>query len=249
MKKLLIIPVLLLLINSNAQSFIEAYEATRSREPFTNLNGTYSYDSYLGNPNEWSKIMGVLYQFDDIRFGKMGFDGSVYLFDEWENKGIIVVGNKRYVISNINFHISQDAIMSKIEEDSTFVFNFQGIDKILINNRVFKSFYNSSKVKNKVYEVIYENQEIALLKGYTVSLIEASPNPMVNRYINKIKRTSNYYIYKNGAIQSFKLKKSNIQNLVSKEKTQKLEQYVKDNNLSYKKENNVIKMLNYISKL
>ena len=249
MNKLLIIPVLLMFINSNAQNWVETINMSGGNPPFANVNGTNSYDGYVGNPNEWSKIMGVFYEFDDIRFGKMGFEGSVYLFDEWENKGVIVIGKKRYIVDNINFHIVQSVFMSKIEGDSTFVYNAKGIDEIYVKDKLYKNFYNSNEGTNKFYEVIYEDQKTTILKGYTVTLIQASPNPMVNRSKNKIKRHSSYYIFKNGGIQSFKLKKSSILNLIGNDYVQNLQQYVKDNNLSYKKENNVIKMLNYVSKL
>jgi len=250
MKKLLIIPVLLLFINSNAQSFNETIDMTGGNQAFDNVNGTTSveFESLTGNPGEWSKIMGVLYEFDNIQLQKKGFEGSIFLFDEWENNGVIVIGKKRYIVPNINFHIGQSVFMSKIEGDSTFVFSAQGIDKIIVKDKLYKNYYNTNEGNNKFYEVVYEDQNITLLKGYHVSLVQASPNPMVNRSKNKIKRHSKYYIFRNGAMQSFKLKKSNTLNLVSNEQAKKLEQYVKDNKLSYKKEKDISKMLNFISK-
>ena len=63
---------------------------------------------------------------------------------------------------------------------------------------------------------------------------------------NKIQKQSNYYISKNNMISPFKLKKSDILGL--SEKSSGLETYVKANKLSYKKEDDVAKMLNYLSK-
>ena len=146
----------------------------------------------------------------------------------------------------VNNAIAQDTI-PKIEGDSTFVFSAQGIEKIIVKDKLYKNYYNPNEGNNKFYEVVYEDQKITLLKGYHVSLVQASPNPMVNRSKNKIKRHTSYYIFNNGAMQSFKLKKSNILNLVSNEQAKKLEQYVKDNKLSYKKEKDISKMLHYIS--
>ncbi|RLD26920.1 MAG: hypothetical protein DRI75_10725 [Bacteroidetes bacterium] len=250
MKKILIIPVLLLFLNSNAQSFQDALNTSGGNAPFNNLTGNLNgeYQTLTGNENEWSKIMGVFYQFDDIRFGKIGLDGSVYLFDNWENKGVIVVGNKRYAVPNINFHINQDLFLTKMENDSTFVYDFKGIDKIIVNSRAFKSIYNTAEGKNKIYEIVYGSKDLILLKRYSVKLIQASPNPMVNRTKSKIKRSSNYYLMKDGGVIPFKLKKSNILNLINSEQTQRLEQYVKDYKLSYKKEKDVNKILDYISK-
>ena len=171
MKKLLIISVLLIFINSNAQSFVEALNMSGGNPSFANVNGTYSYDNFVGNSNEWSKIMGVFYEFDDIRFGKRALDGSVYLFDKWENKGVIVVGNKRYVVPNINLHINQDMFLTKLENDSIFVYDFKGIDRIIVNDKAFTSIYNAAEGKNKIYEIIYGSKDLTLLKGYSVKFI------------------------------------------------------------------------------
>ena len=248
MKTLSLILTLLFGLNGFAQSFLEAYEATRHFEPFDNLNGTYDaeFQTLTGNPEEWSKIMGVFYEFDDIRFGKRGFEGSAFLFDSWDNRAEIIAGNKKYIISNINFHINRDIFVTQMEGDSTFVYDFKGIDRIVVNNRAFKNVYTISEGKNKVYEVIFENKQMSLLKGYSTDLVQASPNPMVNRTRNKIKRVSNYYILKDGNLRVIKLKKSNILRIFDEDQAKLLEQFVKENKLSYRKEEDVTKMLKYL---
>ncbi len=250
MKQLLIIPVLLLFINSNSQNWEETVYGPASNPPLDNINGLSNaeFETLTGNENEWSKIMGVFYEFDNIELERKGFEGSIFLFDKWENKGVIVVGKKRFIVSNINFHIGQSTFMSRTDDDSTFVFSAKGIDKIYVNDKLYKNYYNSNEGNNKYYEVVYEDQKTTLLKGYHVSLVQASPNPMVNRSKNKIKRHSDYYIFSNGTMRSFKLKKSSILNLVNNEQVQKLQQYVKDYKLSYKKEKDISMMLNYLSK-
>ncbi len=247
MKKLLTISFLIIFIQGNCQSFLEAYEATRHLEPFDNANGTYSYDGYLGNPQEWSKIIGVLGEFDDIQFNSKGLDGSIYLFDNWENRGEIQVESKKYIVSNINFNIKHNKILMRIEGDSTFIFDIVNIDKLTINGRQFKSVYNANE--NKIYEVIYQDNKRALLKGYFVSFIEASPNPMVNRGRNEIKQGHNYFIYENGKIQPFRMKKSNTLSLVENDKSKELEKYVKNKGLSYKKEKDMIKIFDHASQI
>lgn len=64
-------------------------------------------ETLRGNFREWSKIMSSFGEFDDIEFNKRGLDGTVYLFDKWENNGVIEVENKRYEFSNINFNINK----------------------------------------------------------------------------------------------------------------------------------------------
>lgn len=252
MKKLLIISIVLLSVNINAQSFEEAYETTRVLPRYQNLNSTTNAEmlSLNGNPNEWSKIMGIFYQFDDIQLEKMGIEGSVFLFDNWDNNGFIEVGNKRYSISKINFHIERDEFMSKIEGDSIYIFNNLDIDRIYVKGKQYKRFYDiSDESKNKFYEVIHEGKNFHLLKGYSIDFIEASPNPMVNRSKSKIKHKKNYFISKNSTISLIKLKEKSILSLVNIEYVELLKKYVKSNNLSYKKEDDIDKMLNYITSL
>ncbi len=249
MKKLILSVVLISCFQTNAQSFIEAYEATRIIEPYNNVNGTDSYDGYLGNPQEWSKIMGILGEFDDIEFNRRGTDGTVYLFDNWENKGVVDVGEKRYVVTNLNYHIKRDEFMMKMEGDSTFIFDLLRVDKFSVNNREFTNIYDPVESKNKIYEVLYQDQKRSLLKGYFVKYKEASPNPMVNRGRNEIKQGHSYFMYENGKLLPFRLKKSKTLDLVSIDQSKQLELYIKTNDLSYRKEMDMVKILDQISKI
>ena len=99
MKNLCNLFALLFIMNGFSQGFVEALGMSGGNAPFKNVNGTNSYKSYVGNSGEWSKVMGVLAQFDDIDLEKRNIKGSVYLFEKWENKGEIIVGKKKYVLT------------------------------------------------------------------------------------------------------------------------------------------------------
>ena len=86
-KKLLLPLVFLFSLSSFSQTFVEALEMSGGMPPAENLNGTNSYGDGLGNSGEWSKMMGMLAQFDDIDLEKRNIKGSIYLFDTWENNG------------------------------------------------------------------------------------------------------------------------------------------------------------------
>jgi len=175
-------------------------------------------------------------------------EGSLFLFDTWKNDGIIQIGKRKFKLSNINFHIEKDAFMSKIQGDSMLVFESSYLDKIMVNNRSFKYIYNASESKSKIYEVIYETKDVTILKGYYLSVKLSSPNPMLNRPTDKIRKNSNYFLLENGNLTKFKLQKKNILGLVKKEDVEKLETYVKKYRLSYKDEDDINKMLSYIIK-
>ena len=250
MKKLAIILLLFTIVQSNSQSFQESIEISGGIPPLKNSSGFSDamIETLRGNFREWSKIMSSFGEFDDIEFNKRGLDGTVYLFDKWENNGVIEVENKRYEFSNINFNINKDLFMTKIEGDSTFIFDMLSIDKLSVNGRQFTSVYSPGE-NNRVYEVLYQDQKRSLLKGYFVNYIEASPNPMVNRSRNKIKQGHSYFIYENGKLLPFRLKKSTTLDLVSVDQSKELEKYIKSKNLSYRKENDMTKIFEYISKI
>lgn len=197
------------------------------------------------NALDLSKISGVFYEFDDIRFSKVITDGSIFLFDDWKNKGEILYGGKKLIIYNINYNVKSDEFMSQMESDSTFVFDFKGIDKIIVNERPFKRIYNSELSENKIYEIIYEDSNIALLKNHFIKLVESSPNPMLNRDRNKIQKQNNYFLLKNGIVSSFKLKKNSILELMTPEKAELAESFAKNNKLSFKDDTDINKILSY----
>lgn len=176
-------------------------------------------------------------------------DGTFYLFDDWNNYCIIhTEDNQKFVLRNINLNIKRNTFESKVEGDSTFTFSFNNIDKFVINGRTYKNFYWDED--NNIYEVIYDSSDFQLLKGFKVKLIEGSANPMVNRSSDKYIRKEYYCIKKDDKIYPFKLKKNRILKLVNEdiEKANMVEVYAKNNNLSFKKEKDVIKILEYSTK-
>lgn len=179
---------------------------------------------------------------------KKAVDGSVYLFSSWKNyAGIFTNDNQNFSLNNINLNIERNTFESKISEDSIFTFSFNNIDKFVVNNKIFKNFYYNND--NRVFEMIYESDEFSILKGYRVILIEGSANPMVNRKNSKLVQKSSYYIMKGKSISPFRLSKKKVLGLVedNPDRVKKIEQYAKNNNLSYKKAYDVQRMLAFSS--
>ena len=79
MKNLFNLFAILFVMNGFSQTFDES-ASMFNKPPFKNVNGTNSYKNYVGNSGEWSKVMGVLAQFDDIDLEKRNIKGSAYLF-------------------------------------------------------------------------------------------------------------------------------------------------------------------------
>lgn len=212
------------------------------------LNGA-DEASLLASALDISKISGVFYEFDDIRFGKVPTDGSFLLFEKWENKGVLVLGKERLLISNINFHVDEEKFISELDNDSTFVYDFKGIERIIVNDRPFISMYSSSEGKNKVYEVVAEGEKYNLVKNYYSNVTQGSTNPMLNRARNKIQLRSNYFVMINGGLLPFSPKKSGFKKFLSPDQAGKIDVFVKSNKLSYKKEKDLKEIFAYLNSL
>ena len=117
-----------------------------------------------------------------------------------------------------------------------------------MNNREFKNYYYNDD--NRVYEIIYESDKFTLMKGFKVSVVEGSANPMLNRSADRYIRKESHFIKEGDKIKPFKLKKSKILKLVNgdEEKAANIEAYVDANNLSFKKEYDVQRILEYGAK-
>lgn len=171
-------------------------------------------------------------------------DGKVHLFEDWENSAVIHTNdNQRLMVRNINLNLKRNAFEAKISKDSLFSFNFNNIEKFVVNNKIYKNYYWDND--NKVYEVIFENGDFQLLKGFKVVYIEGSANPMLNRARDKYIRREFFYLRQNEEIKPFRLKKNKILRLLDSDQvnSDKVAMYAKDNKLSFKRPYDVQKIL------
>jgi len=173
--------------------------------------------------------------------------GSVYLFDEWDNSAEIhTLSSEKFLVRNINLNINRNAFEAKLtDSDSIFSFNFNNIKQVVISDKIYKNyFYNDD---NRVYEIIYETEKFSIMKGFSVKLVKGHYNPMVRISNDKYSKFSSYFIKLNNSIKPFKLRKKSVINLLSADKNSisRLEIYVNAKRLSYKKEKDVIQILDY----
>ena len=176
--------------------------------------------------------------------------GSAYLFDDWNNDGEIqTLTGERFLVRNINLNISRNAFEAKINDnDSIFSFTFNNIKQIIINGKSYKNYFFNED--NRVYELIYSGSDFTILKGFSVKLVTGSGNPMVNRSNDKYVKKESYFIRsgENNMIESFKLSKRSLNKLFenSSMDINRILTFIDSSNLSYKDENDVIKMLEFV---
>ena len=173
-------------------------------------------------------------------------EGSVHLFDSWNNTAVIFTKDEQqFKLKNINLNIERHTFESKIARDTLFTFNFNNIDKFVVNNKIYRNYYWDDD--NRVYEVIYDGKDFQVLKGFKLEIIEGSANPMMNRKNDKFAKKEAYLIRQDGKIKPFRLSKGRVMKLFKgdEEKSNELLEFVKENKLSFKKEYDIRKILEY----
>ena len=181
-----------------------------------------------------------------IKQAQKTVEGTKYFFEDWNNRAFIYSSNgERMIVNKVNLNMQQKVFESKFINDITFIFSFRNVEKIVVKNRTFKKYYGENDVEG-VYELIYEADKFSLLKKFSIKHISASPNPMTSqkeRYI----RQYQYFFLKNNEIKPFLMRKKNVISLVglNDEGTIKMNNFVKMNRLSFKKENDLKRILDF----
>ncbi|MGK0422052.1 MAG: hypothetical protein ACJAVE_000738 [Polaribacter sp.] len=179
---------------------------------------------------------------------KVAVEGSEYLFDEWDNGArIYTKDNNKFSLKNINLNIKRNSFVSKLGKDSIFTYNMNNIDKIIIDRKIYKNIF--SEEGKRVYQVVYEETNFSILKGFSIQTVFSSPNPMVNRKSDRLVRKEVLYLKKDNAVKRFKLTKKRVLGLVSANNKKEVLRYAKDEKLSFRKEQDIHKILEYSNTL
>ena len=205
------------------------------------------------DPNKWSG-------FDNDKPG--GFtgvfynrvtptEGTIYLFDNWEQSAVVHrILDDKFLVKRVNFNLNKMSFDAKItESEDVLSFSFDGIDKVEINNRVFKNIlYNKS---NRIFEIFYSDDNVKFMKGFQIKLIKASKDPMVNRPNDKYVKSESYYLMNKEVITKIKLKKKVIYKTLDLNKgdISNLESFIKSTSISTKNEQDIIKLLTYLNSI
>lgn len=234
MKKLFLLTVILSVSFTFAQGgkSADGNGAAVSRDLIMSANSNSSYGSAMRFVNPARPI-----------------EGNVHLFDGWNNTAVIhTTDNQQFLLKNINLNLKRNTFESKIDDNQIFTFNFNNIDRFVVNNKVYKNFYWNDD--SKVYEMVYEGNDFQLLKGYNVTLVEGSANPMLGRKNDRYVKKPHFYLRQDGKIKTFKLKKKRVLKLTNGDeaKADMIIDYAKRNKLSFKKAYDVKKILEFSAK-
>jgi len=165
-----------------------------------------------------------------------------YSFKTWDNKGVLFLNSTKYLLSNINFNASTNSFDSRVDRKKMFSFKSEKLDSVIINNRLFK------KIDSYFYEVLLEKGNNLFLRKHDIKISKGSINRLdLSEGQSSSSLAFRYLIKINNNFKKINLnKKSIFELLVNSNDINELEEFVQDKKLSYKKVNDIIKMLSFL---
>jgi hypothetical protein len=225
--KIFLLATLLSTVNLIAQDVLDTRNNLKS---FQNFNGISQNGVWiLGKPLE-NKI-----------------EGSIYLFSNWNGMFKIKPkeGSEKQIF-NLNYNLKTKTLESYVSNDSVFQFDLDKIEYISQSDKKYKVLENND-LKGLVLE-IFNSENIKLYKEFQISVSSGVFNPLTQQKMEEDKFVQNYkyHLFLNGNHEIIKLGKSDILNHLSDKKNE-LKDFVSKNNLSYNKDEDVKKILQFYS--
>lgn len=148
-------------------------------------------------------------------------------------------------LNRVNFNVIRDQFFFQDLGNKYYLLDPQdGIKKVIMGNDIFEYFLVGDTYKP--LKILFQNENIAFLKGYYVEVSSTNaPRTVFNATDGqKAKTATLYYIQQNGLIKEIELNKRSIYDLfMSQSSKNELKKFVKANRLSYKNEDDVKKIL------
>ncbi|PHQ57339.1 MAG: hypothetical protein COC16_01325 [Lutibacter sp.] len=165
-----------------------------------------------------------------------------YSYSNFNNKGILFLNNTKYEISNLNFNASTNSFESRINRKKLFSYKNALIDSVSINNHLFK------KIDGYFYEELYKNENFSFLKKHDIKFHEGTMSRMnLSKSEGFTSLVYRYLLKYKSEFKPLKLNKKSILGLIeNKEDQNALNLFVKKNKLSFKRENDIGRILDYV---
>ncbi len=178
---------------------------------------------------------------------KTNLQNNTYLFQRFENGSVINNKNKRYS-AHVNFDLLSGKLLIQDKNGIWAIYDGE-IKYVETTNRKF--IFLEYKKKNGFFEVL-TSKKIALLKKWSIFQKMDTSNPLVaaNELHRTYSKKSILYYYSPKFRKAKKLPTKFSKFLAIFEKQQQaMDKYIKQNNLSFKKEKDLVDIFTYYSTL
>ena len=174
---------------------------------------------------------------------------NVYLYPTYDNAAVIsTTTNRKYSISNINLNLYSNSFDSEMSSDSLYVFDNKWLKSVVVNNTMYKVYYDLVESDYKIYQVIYENDNFSLIRLDKIISKEIRDPLNINPPKISYGKGINYYVKNGSDMTKISLKKKSILQLL-KDKKNMVMAFAKKYKLSYKKEKDLNKIFKYYDSL
>ncbi|MFZ3273875.1 MAG: hypothetical protein WA143_06340 [Lutibacter sp.] len=164
-----------------------------------------------------------------------------YSYLNWSNQGVLFLNSNAYYLSNINYNITTNAFESRVSKNQLFSFKSSMLDSVSVNNHLYK------KISDSFYEVLLENGNNLFLKKWEIAY-----KPGVENRLDGTVGKSNalvifkYLVKSEDEVTQIEFNKNSILSLVEIDFQKVLEEFIDKENLSYKRENDIVRILNFM---
>ncbi|MDA3954135.1 MAG: hypothetical protein PF485_10840 [Bacteroidales bacterium] len=175
-------------------------------------------------------------------------DGNPYLFENWSSGLIKLKSGMELKIESCKYDIYEDMLMFLKDEVSLYFSNPEDIDRFTIGTSDFINLKLDKK--NDFFEILVEVKDFILLKKYKYDIIKGKESVGIIQATNdKFKISCKYYLKKgNAEIVKVKIKEKDILELMN-DKKQEVRNYIIDNKLNLKEENDLVAVFKFYSTL
>jgi hypothetical protein len=173
--------------------------------------------------------------------------GSVYLFPNWIGQYKVMAKNGVTTnLYNLNYNIKEQTIESSISNDSVFQYDIDKIDYVEFSKNKYKVF-EDQEMKGLYLEII-NNNKLKVYKGYSITVVTGSINPMTQEKISEdtYEQNTQYYFYNEGKYEKFKPSKKSILKLLN-DKSTEIKEYLSKHSISFSNDQDLKDLFNYYS--
>lgn len=177
-----------------------------------------------------------------------GVIGSPFENDEFLNGNVMLTNNDEYENVPIKYNIYNDELYFKNTKDEMLLSFVIPVKWFKLAGQTYLNGFPEidNYTKNTFYGFVAGNKIKLLFKVYK-TIAESRPynSPNVEK---KFERYKDYYILKEGKMYRFKPSKKDLLNLYVSEGP-KIEEYIKKEKINFKKEEDLVKIIDFINSL
>lgn len=175
-------------------------------------------------------------------------EGSPYLFENWNSAIVKLENGDRVTVESCKYDVFEDKIMFLQDDIPLYFSNPEDIDRFSLGS---SEFINLKLKKNGgIYEILVEEIDFVLLKKFNCDIIKGKVSDGINQATkDKFKLSFNYYLIRdNVELITLKTKEKHMLKLLNNKEVE-IKAYVKENNLKFSKEEDLIEIFKFYSTL